>query len=668
VLPKGKTDAVFGAMWFEATVETDKDKRTVALESIKISRAKFSGGEDSNKTAKIAAIIEKEVPKWNLEYGLDQLLTSIKQEQAVNDPDLKNDPPLVIYADKPSTLILIDGDPKVQKDEKLGMEKVVNSPFLIVKEKGRYYLYGSGLWYVSDSISSGYTYLKQLPASIKKMDQQITENAKKETDNPAEKPTTPTDIIVSTVPAELIQTEGEPAYKPIAGTELLFATNTLDDIFKDIKSQQSFILISGRWYAAKNLKGPWTYIPADQLPADFAKIPGGSEKDGVLASVAGTDEAEDAKIDAQIPQTAKVERNKVKCIVKFDGAPKFAAIPNTQLLLAENADKTVMKAANGKFYALDNAIWFISDLPTGPYVVANERPADVEKIPASSAAYNTKYVYVYEQTPEYVYSGYTSGYTGSYIYGPTVVYGTGYYYYPWYGPWYRPCPYTWGFGFHYNPWYGWSMGFGMCYNVGWFHMSIGFGGYYGGGFFGPPYYRPPYRPWGYGGGYYGHGGRPVVITHPTINVNRPVHYNNIGNGSRDNVKVNNRSNIYKSANNNGIQTNTFNRKPGNSQVGGNLNQNNRPSAKPAGGNNNVLSDREGNIFQKDNKNSWNQRDNQSWKPVTPDNKPKLDQLNKDSWNRDRGNNRQQNFNRPAPQSRPSARPASSGNRMGGRRG
>ncbi|MEJ5755903.1 hypothetical protein, partial [Salmonella enterica] len=93
-----------------------------------------------------------------------------------------------------------------------------------------------------------------------------------------------------------------------------------------------------------NLNGPWTYVPADKLPADFAKIPKGSEKDGVLANVAGTEEAADAKIEAQIPQTAKVEKDKVKCDVKFSGDPKFALIPNTSLQIAENADKTVMKA------------------------------------------------------------------------------------------------------------------------------------------------------------------------------------------------------------------------------------------------------------------------------------------------------------------------------------
>ena len=41
-----------------------------------------------------------------------------------------------------------------------------------------------------------------------------------------------------------------------------------------------------------------------------------------------------------------------------------------------------------------------------------------------------KYAYVYDVTPQVVYVGCTPGYYGTYVWGPTIVYGTGY--------WYRP--------------------------------------------------------------------------------------------------------------------------------------------------------------------------------------------------------------------------------------
>jgi hypothetical protein len=79
-------------------------------------------------------------------------------------------------------------------------------------------------------------------------------------------------------------------------------SNSDNDIFMDENSQKYFVLISGRWFQTKNLNSDsWVYIAADQLPADFAKIPPGSPKDNVLASVAGTDAARDAVMDAEIP-------------------------------------------------------------------------------------------------------------------------------------------------------------------------------------------------------------------------------------------------------------------------------------------------------------------------------------------------------------------------------
>ena len=322
--------------------------------------------------------------------------------------------------------------------------------------------------------------------------------------------------------------------------------------------------------------------------------------------------ADKAKIDAEIPQTAKVDRKSASIKVEFDGAPKFKNIEGTSLKVAENSNVTVMQDQSGKYFALDNGIWFTASNANGPWEVANERPKDVENIPASSSAYNTKYVYVYDSTPDVVYVGYTAGYMGGYVYGPTIVYGTGFYYTPWYGSVYYPRPVTWGFGFGYNPWTGWSMGVG--FNVGFMHVGIGFGGGYGygGGWFGPAMYRPPYRAPYYGGGYYGNrqSGGNTFVNNGNININT-------GNGNIYNNKTGvSTKNIDRTSigNNNKINANNkiSNNKATNNRVGGDNNKAN-----------NVFSDKDGNVFQKDNKtNNWNQRDNKTneWKPSSDNNR------------------------------------------------
>ncbi len=168
--------------------------------------------------------------------------------------------------------------------------------------------------------------------------------------------------------------------------------------------------------------------------------------------------------------------------------PEFKNIENLKLQYAVNTESDVFKDSN-TYYLCDNAVWFKSSSPNGPWQVADERPSEVEKIPADNPKYNTKYVYIYETSPTVVYVGYTPGYYGSYVYGPTVVYGTGFYYNPWYRGYYYPRHYTYGFSIRYNPWYGWSFGFGFGSPFGWYGHSY-WGHHH---HWGPPYYRPPYH-------------------------------------------------------------------------------------------------------------------------------------------------------------------------------
>lgn len=514
-------EPVFGVMWFNALLLPDANQQTAAIKEVAITRVKFSDGEEANITI-LKDAINKALP---LSLNLNRVKEMLRIENSYNESGIKNTPPVIYFKTKPTTLIVLDGDPIEQTDDDLKMKRVVNSPYLIVKNPGnnRYYLYGGSVWYSATQVKSGWAHDANIPAGIQAIDKRLKEDEKK-SENKADAPrfSTPTDILVSTVPAEIIQTEGSPTYKPVVGTTLLYVDNTLDEIFKDVNTQKNYILLSGRWYNSKSLDGPWEYVETDALPAAFAEIPEGSEKDGVLTSVAGTNAAEEAIMDANIPQAAKVDRTSVTCTVDWDGQPKFVRIENTNLLLAENSSITVMQTPDKQYYALENGIWFKSDAPSGPWQVANERPSDVEKIPPSSSAYNSRYVYVYDVTPQYVYVGYTPGYLGCYHYRHTVIWGTGWHYHPWYGYRFFPRPYTWGFGMHYNPWTGWNISYGLSFNYGWAYFHHG----HGYGWFGPPMYRPPYRPWGWGGGYYGHN-RPSQRPpqRPNVSTNRPANWN-----------------------------------------------------------------------------------------------------------------------------------------------
>ena len=611
-------EPVFGAIWYETILLTDRDSRMATMESIKITNVKLPGVTDSTKIRRFTTFLETEIPKWMLEISMDEILATLEEENGATSEDLKNDPPKVVYTTIPSTLVLIDGEPKLQQDDQIHMQRVINTPFLLVQstEDKKYYLSGGKFWYVSSSIKEGWTNTTKLPASIQALDKQLKEQEKSKTPTESEK--SPRAIVVSTEPAELIQSNGEADFKSIQGTSLLYMANTEDEIFMDINQQTYFVLLSGRWYMASSLKGPWLYTASDKLPPDFQKIPEGSEKDNVLSSVAGTQASKEAVMDAQIPQTAKVDRKSATCTVKYDGEPKFEKIEGTGMLLAMNTSSTVLQSGK-KYYCVENGVWFESTAAKGPWKVATERPTDVENIPASSTAYNVKYVYIYDTTPDYVYVGYTPGYMGCYVYGPTVVYGTGYYYSPWYGPYYYPRPVTYGFSMHYNPWTGWSMGF--HYSAGFFHMSF----YGGGGYWGPPMYRPPYHP-PYHGGYYG---RNTINHYGDVNINVD-RSNNIYNNRKD-VSTRDVQRRNNATTNDRTSPRTSDANAGRNKAG----------QQPAGQRpqNNVATDKQGNVYQRGNDGNWQQRNNNQW-----ENSNRNTQMDRQQQQRDRGNTRQSSFN------------------------
>ena len=664
VLQPGKTDPVFGTFWSVANVETDRDARRVVIQSAKVPNVKFPGQPDENFTNSMKTALEANLPATAGDLSLDELLSSLDQdlEQQKLSKNLNTDAPRIIYADHPSLLVVIDGQPKLQTNKDWGMDVVVNTPFTIVKaHDNQFYLYGSKHWYTAQQATGPYSAAGNIPSELQQV-QSAVDNANSSspgyTDSAAAaQDNVVSDIVVSTGPAELIQTSGQPTFTPIQGTSLSYASNSSNDIFQD-QGGKYYVLISGRWYSSGSLTGGWHYVAAGSLPPDFAKIPEGSPKDNVLASVAGTDAAREAIMDAQIPQTAKVDRNTATTSVNYDGDPQFAPLQGTDMQYATNTGSSVIQE-NGVYYSVDNGVWFQAPGPNGPWTVATERPAQVDAIPPTSPDYNLKYVYVYDVTPDYVYMGYTPGYLNAYIYGPTVVYGTGFYYNPWFNGFYYPRPWSWGFGFGYNPYVGWSIGFG--YGFGWFHGGWGAGwrggwGGWRGGWWGPAAYHPAYAWNRYRTtGFYGPGfarNRNVFINsnHTNIYASRP------GVITRDNHTF-----AQRGLSRPGVTGG----RPGGAVNGG------RP------GTNNVFSDRAGNVYQHNaTTNQWQQRSttNNSWRPVQ--NNPQVQQnLNRQQQMRDRGQVRTQNFNqargvsRPAAASRPSgggSRPSGGGGSRGGR--
>ena len=480
VTPKGIPEPIFGAVWFDARVSTNRDTRTVTALEVKVSNSRFPNATPEN-LEKLKSIIDNEIPKWGeLSVSLDRLLTMLDmvEKKKIASENLNTDPPRIVFVTHPAVLVSLDGDPELRKVENSDLMRVVNTPVFMVLEPSTkvYYLKGGNDWFQASDVMGPWKDAPSPPASVVDAAQGDWDAGAHEGTDSQTSVKRKLQIMVTTVPTELVVSDGEPKYTPIKDTDLSYMSNTDSDVFLENDPRRYFILVSGRWFTSPSLDGPWSYAGSDKLPAGFAKIPPESEIGHVLASVAGTVQAKEAVLDANIPQTAAIKRDST-ITVTYDGEPKFKNIKETEMYYAVNTGYSVIRVGN-LYYCCHEAVWYVASDPLGPWAVCVSVPRVIYTIPPDYPVYNVKYVYVYDSTPDVVYIGYTPGYMGTYVYTGTVVYGTGYYYPGWYGRryyYYRPV--TYGYAVVYRPYYGWGVATGFAAGVWAGHR---WGGWYGG--------------------------------------------------------------------------------------------------------------------------------------------------------------------------------------------
>jgi hypothetical protein len=446
-----------GVVWFSAHTSVDRSNDMVALEGIKVDKVTFpsSPAEADEYLAAIRAHLPAGTRTISLARLKAQLAIGDAEKDSAKAVAVKNDPPRIIYSSTPAMLILIDGKPVLRPASGSKLLRAMNTRALVLLDepKGEYYLRALGRWMSAPAVEGPWTPMKSPPAALDATlksvgkDVNLLDEPGPDIADTVKQGVLPT-FHVSLSPAELLQSTGQAEYAPIPGTDLLYVRNMSSNVLIDTGSQDYYALISGRWFRTKSLAdGPWEFVANDKLPADFAKIPDSHPKGEVLASVAGTPQAAESLIDNQIPQTAAVDRRKASLKVAYDGEPQWKSIEGTSLRYVANSRTPVIGAENGRYYAVDNGVWFTATSSNGPWSVADDIPAEIYAIPASSPLHNVSYVRVYDSTPDYVYVGYTPGYYGTVVAPDGVVYyGTGYYYPSWVGDdWYPWMP-TYGFG------------------------------------------------------------------------------------------------------------------------------------------------------------------------------------------------------------------------------
>lgn len=455
-----------GAIKFKASSDINFEERLVIIHDIEVLENKFF--DSARPPEAVLKLARNAIALKPRSMPIDVVIRALPSNFATpksmpnKNAHLKHGSPQFYVSSKPAALMVINGVVVKAPIKGTGLEFVVNTNWDLIYDKVSEYFYvlNGTTWQRTQSLSKPkWESVTKLPDDFANLPADKNwQEVKKHV--PAQKAKTkPPQIIVSFKPAELILTKGAPSYKLIANTGIDWVTNTESDLFR--YQGNHYYLVAGRWFYTVDINGPW--MPVVKLPTIFSSIPDDHVKAHVLASVSGTAAARAAIIEASIPRKASVDINSGENIkVIYDGDPKFVAIKTTDMKRAANSTYQVI-LVNGRYYLCYNGVWFLSKQPNGPWQVATSIPNEIYTIPASDPAHNVTYVYIIDapeskaSSPTHVTYAYTSGYYGYYVYGTTIVYGTGWYYPPYYyyNPWGYPSywyyPTSYGYGSWYNP-------------------------------------------------------------------------------------------------------------------------------------------------------------------------------------------------------------------------
>ncbi|MBN8249126.1 MAG: hypothetical protein J0L84_16990, partial [Verrucomicrobia bacterium] len=359
VTPTGAKEPAYGTLEVRFDTTTDLAGRRVTLTNPVLLSARFPSldapgvsGIEENARRILSGVGAKTVP-------LDMILMSLRhQADAAASVPLSQDPPRIYYCARPACLVVFDGQPVMTAVTNCPLTFAVNTNWEVFFDAStqNWFLLHNGAWLSAPDVRGPWLPAGPLPPAFSSLpaDGNFAEVKRQVPGRALAASDAPT-VFVSMTSAAIIVTTGAPKLTAIPGTALSFVSNTDAALFQDAGGTY-YYLISGRWFSAPALTGPWTFA-TPSLPSDFAKIPASGPRGWVLPSVPGTPQAQEAVIQAQIPQEATLSRSGAALTVYYAGAPQFVSITGTSLFYAANTSFVVIQDGT-RYYSCYQGAWF----------------------------------------------------------------------------------------------------------------------------------------------------------------------------------------------------------------------------------------------------------------------------------------------------------------------
>lgn len=192
-----------------------------------------------------------------------------------------NPPPAIIVATTPTELVQTDGAMKLGPVGGTDLQTIENADHAVFLDptSNTYYVLISGRWFASQSLAGGWQFVASnaLPpafAQIAPNDPRasvlVSVAGTPEARAAAIAATIPQTSTVSVTATATATYEGAPAFAPIPGTQLSYATNSPEPVIQ-VAPQSNYMVSNGVWFTAPAPTGPWTVATA--VPPEIYAIP-----------------------------------------------------------------------------------------------------------------------------------------------------------------------------------------------------------------------------------------------------------------------------------------------------------------------------------------------------------------------------------------------------------
>ena len=219
----------------------------------------------------------------------------------------------------------------------------------------------------------------------------------------------PPQIIFSTVPAMLVSIDGDPVFKPVAGSNMSRAINTRVLLLKDHRGRLYLHVFDG-WMTAADLNSNWqveqgTSLELSKAQSEVLKhgnvdLLQGESKNTDKSSGNNTQTDAARQNNSQPPPSLKTKPVPVIHIatqptelIITDGQADYVPVEGSDLLYVKNTSGNIFREIdNQKSYLNISGRWFTASSNKGPwsFIASKDLPSDFAKIPDDSDKENVK--------------------------------------------------------------------------------------------------------------------------------------------------------------------------------------------------------------------------------------------------------------------------------------